>query len=43
MYHVYKLIERGSYGQAKEIAVIDYINVCNDITFVKQSNVDGVM
>ena len=43
MYHVYKIIETGSYGQAREIAIIDYVNVCNDITFVKRSNVDGIM
>ena len=43
MYHVYKIVETGSYSQAREIAIIDYINVCNDITFVKRSNVDGVM
>ena len=44
MYHIYKIIETGSCdGQAKEIAIFDYINVCNDITFVKRSNVDGML
>ena len=42
MYHVYKIIETGSYGQAREIAFIDHVNVCHDITFVKRSNVDGM-
>ena len=42
MYHVYKIIETGSYGQAREIAFMDYVHVCHDITFVKRSNVDGM-
>ena len=42
MYHVYRISETGSYGQAREIAIMDYVNVCHDITFVKRSNVDGM-
>ena len=43
MYHVYKIIsETGSNGQAREIAIIDHVNVCHDISFVKRSNVDGM-
>ena len=42
MYHVYKIIGTGSYGQAREIAIMDYVNVCHDITFVKRSDVDGM-
>ena len=43
MYHVYKVIGLGSNGQAKDIAIIDYVNVCTNISFVKRSNVDGIM
>ena len=39
MYHVYKIIETVSNGQAKDIAIIDHVNVCTDI----RSNVDGIM
>ena len=42
MYHVYKIVDTGSYGQAREVAIIDYVNVCHDITFVKRSYVDGM-
>ena len=42
MYHVYKVIETGS-GQARDYAIIDYVNVCTDISFVKRSDVDGIM
>ena len=42
MYHVYKIVDTGSYGQAREVAIIDYVNVCHDITFVKRSDVDGM-
>ena len=42
MYHVYKITGTGSYGQAREIAIIDYVNICHDITFVKRSDVDGM-
>ena len=42
MYHVYKIVQIGS-GQDRGFAVIDLVNVCTDISFVKRSNVDGMM
>ena len=42
MYHMYKIIEIGS-GQARGYAIIDYVNICTDIAFVKRSDVDGIM
>ena len=42
MYHVYKVIETGS-GQARDYAIIDYVNICTDISFIKRSDVDGIM
>ena len=42
MYHVYKIVDTGSYGQAREVAIIDHVNVCHDITFVKRSYIDGM-
>ena len=43
MYHMYKIIDTGSYGQAIEVAIIDLVNVCYDITFVQRVDVDGIM
>ena len=42
MYHVYKIIQVGS-GQVRGYAIIDLVNVCTDISFVKRSDVDGIM
>ena len=27
MYHVYKIVESGNFGQAKVVAIINYVNV----------------
>ena len=42
MYHVYKIVQIGS-GQDRGYAIIDLVNVCTDISFVRRSNVDGMM
>ena len=42
MYHVYKIVITVS-GQARDYAIIGYDNICTDISFVKRSDIDGIM
>ena len=43
MCHIYQITESQTRGQTKLVAIIDYVNVCTDVSTVRRANVNGNM